>query len=174
MADEEKTAEPAAAEAKPAGGGKGKLIVIAVVVLALGGGGFAAWELGLVGGHGGDQAEAKEQEPGGHAGARGAPRPGALEPLDPFVANLSDEDGRRYLKATLQVEFFDPSVPSDYHDRMPQARDMLLTLFSSKTFAEVRTPQGKAVLRDEIVNRLNTVMNRDAVKAVYFTEFIVQ
>ena len=53
-------------------------------------------------------------------------------------------------------------------------RDMLLTLFSSKTFADVRTPQGKAVLREEIVNRMNTVLNEDAVKAIYFTEFIVQ
>jgi flagellar basal body-associated protein FliL len=38
----------------------------------------------------------------------------------------------------------------------------------------VRSPQGKAVLREEIVNRLNTVLNEDAVKAIYFTEFIVQ
>jgi flagellar FliL protein len=94
--------------------------------------------------------------------------------MDPFIANLSDEDGRRYVKATIQLEFYDSIVPPEFHRRLPQTRDMLLTLLSSKTFADVRTPQGKAVLREEIVNRVNTVLNEDAVKAVYFTEFIVQ
>ena len=45
---------------------------------------------------------------------------------------------------------------------------------TSKTFAEIRTPQGKTLLREEIVNRLNRAMRKDAVKAIYFTEFIVQ
>ena len=32
----------------------------------------------------------------------------------------------------------------------------------------------RAVLRDEIINRMNRTLNHDLVKAVYFTEFIVQ
>ena len=39
---------------------------------------------------------------------------------------------------------------------------------------DVRTPDGKQQLREEIINRVNQVLERDAVKAVYFTEFIVQ
>ncbi|HUE29485.1 MAG TPA: flagellar basal body-associated FliL family protein [Verrucomicrobiae bacterium] len=102
------------------------------------------------------------------------PAVGALLPLDPFIANLADEDGRRYLKATLQVEFFGPRVPDEFNARVPQMRDLLLTLLTSKLFAEIRTPDGKAVLRDEIINRMNVALNKDLVKAVYFTEFIVQ
>ena len=30
------------------------------------------------------------------------------------------------------------------------------------------------MLRDEIINRVNRALNEDLVKAVYFTEFIVQ
>jgi flagellar FliL protein len=99
---------------------------------------------------------------------------GAMVALDPFIANLSDEDGRRYLKATLQLEFTKSQAPPDFTARLPLVRDLLLTLFSSKTFGEVRTPQGKAVLRDEIVARVNHALRSDVVKAVYFTEFIVQ
>jgi flagellar FliL protein len=134
------------------------------LALALGGLGAAAWRLGI----------GQLAPPPPAAAAIAGTRQGTLEPMDPFIANLSDEDGRRYLKATIQVEFYDAIVPPEFHRRLPQSRDMLLTLFSSKTFADVRTPQGKAVLREEIVNRLNTVLNEDAVKAVYFTEFIVQ
>jgi flagellar FliL protein len=181
---EEGAAEGAAAEEKPEGGGGGgrKLVLIAVAVLLLGGGGAAAWYMGLVGG--GKKAAAHGEDGGGEGAEHGGdgagnaeaatPDVGALSALDPFIANLSDEDGRRYLKATLQVEFFKGQVPSEWNARLPQVRDLLLTLFSSKNFAEVRTPQGKAVLRDEIVTRLNHALRQDLVKAVYFTEFIVQ
>jgi flagellar protein FliL len=177
MAEEEAAAEGAAAEEKPAGGGGRKLVLIAVAVLLLGGGGAAAWFMGLFGGHAAPPAEGEAAHGGeeGHGTAEAAvPDVGALYALDPFIANLSDEDGRRYLKATLQVEFFKGQVPGEWNARLPQVRDLLLTLFSSKNFAEVRTPQGKAVLRDEIVTRLNHALRQDMVKAVYFTEFIVQ
>ena len=58
--------------------------------------------------------------------------------------------------------------------RLPQTRDLLLTLFTSKTFDEIRTPEGKQQLREEIIARVNQVLDRDLAKAVYFTEFIVQ
>ncbi len=122
----------------------------------------SAWWLGLLPAH--RLAEAMIDEPA----------VGALLPLDPFIANLADEDGKRYLRATLQVEFFGPRVPDEFNARLPQMRDLLLTLLTSKLFAEIRTPEGKAVLRDEIVNRMNRTLNQDLVKAVYFTEFIVQ
>ena len=127
---------------------------------------LAAWRLGLFS-HGAP-AEAKE------AAKDDQPAVGALLPLDPFIANLADEDGKRYLKATLQVEFFASQVPPDFNARVPQMRDLLLTLFTNKLFSEIRTPQGKALLRDEIINRMNRTLNKDVVKAVYFTEFIVQ
>lgn len=165
MADEDKAAEAAAPARR--GGIMHAVALACALALALGSVGWAAWRLGI--------GQVGPEPPNAVAAAvTGKGRDGALEPLDPFIANLSDEDGRRYLKATLQVEFYDSIVPPEFHHRLPQTRDMLLTLLSSKTFADVRTPQGKAVLREEIVNRVNTVLNEDAVKAVYFTEFIVQ
>jgi flagellar FliL protein len=164
MAEDSAQAEPQ--EAKK---GKGKLLLVLIVILVLvGGGAGAAWYLGLLSG-GGGHAEAREDE---HHEKK--PAVGALQALDPFIANLADEDGKRYLKATLQVEFFEAHVPGDFNARLPHMRDLLLTLFSSKLFDEIRTPQGKALLREEIINRMNRTLGKDLVKAVYFTEFIVQ
>jgi flagellar FliL protein len=169
----EEAAAAAAPDAVPAKGGMGKLLLIGGAVLVLAGGGGAAWTLGLIP-HGakassalaeGDAGEATQAE-GNHGAA------GALVPLDPFIANLADEDGKRYLKATVQVEFATPKEPAEF--KTAQVRDLLLTLFSSKQFGEIRTPEGKAVLREEIINRINRVMHKDLVKNVYFTEFIVQ
>ena len=160
MADEDKAGDP-----MPRGGSGGVMHAIALgcaLALALGGIGAAAWRLGI-----GQVSSAPAAVPPHDAA-------GAIEPMDPFIVNLGDEDGRRYVKATIQVEFYEAIVPPEFHQRLAQTRDMLLTLLSSKTFGDVRTPHGKAMLREEIVNRLNTVLAEDAVKAVYFTEFIVQ
>jgi flagellar FliL protein len=163
MADETPAPEAEAPAEEPKKG-KSKLPLIVAAVAVLAGGGAGAWFFLF---H--KKAEAKEE-------VKGEEKPvmGALLALDPFVANLADEDGKRYLKANLQVEFTEAKVPEDFEKRLPQVRDLLLTLFTSKLFSEIRTPAGKAVLRDEIINRLNRTMNKDVVKAVYFTEFIVQ
>jgi flagellar protein FliL len=163
---------------------KSKLpLIIGLVVLLAGGGGAGWWfflrtppapaggEAAAAAGEHGQPAEhgggaAKEADHGAQAGA--------TEALDPFIANLADEEGRRYLKATLQFEFFEHETPHEFEERQAQIRDAIITLFTSKTFTEVRTPQGKALLREELINRTNHVAHRDIVKAVYFTEFIVQ
>jgi flagellar protein FliL len=168
MAEESPKAEPAP-EPQAAKGGKGKLIVIIGVVVLLAGGGGAAWFLGFIP-HGAKPAEAEAKVDG----AEPKDGPGALHALEPFIANLADEDGKRYLRTVLQVEFFDAKVPPEFTARLPQIRDLLLTLFTSKSFPEIRTPQGKALLREDVINRMNRVFQKDLVKAVYFTEFIVQ
>jgi flagellar FliL protein len=173
MAEETAHADAPAEASK--GGGKGKLFLIVGVVLLLVVGGGAAWFLGfLPHGHGSNESEAEAKEESAPVHASGKAEVGAMQPLETFIANLSDEEGKRYLKATLQVEFFDARVPEDFAARTAQIRDLLLTLFTSKTFSDVRTPEGKGQLREEIINRMNRALHRDAVKAVYFTEFIVQ
>src|SRR5262245_61374467 len=177
----EKKAEAPAEGAAPKGG-KGKLFIILGVLLALAGGGGAYFflvrkpALEAVSEAATDAAGERGERGGEHGagGTRGLAEMGALEALDPFIANLADEDGRRYLKATMQLEFYEPSVPAELGSHMAQVRDLILTLFTSKTFADIRTPEGKGLLREEIINRINRVLRRDVVKAVYFTEFIVQ
>jgi flagellar FliL protein len=120
------------------------------------------------GGHG-EGAEHGEEKSGDHEG-----KPGGILALEPFIANLADDGGRRYLKATFQIDFGTAAVPAAMQAHLPQTRDLLLTLFTSKTFDDIRTPEGKQQLREEIIARVNQVLDRDLAKAVYFTEFIVQ
>jgi flagellar FliL protein len=174
MAEDETTAAEEAPEQPPKK--KSKLPLLVSVLVLVAGAGAAAWYLGLLpfGGHGDRHAEATAAiEEGGEHAAK--PKgPGPILPLETFIANLADDGGNRYLKATFQVEFLGAAVPPDVNARLPQIRDLLLTLLSSKTFDEVRTAEGKQQLREEIIARINQVLDRDAVKAVYFTEFIVQ
>ena len=175
MADADEATSPEAAEQ----GKKGKssqllIIIVAAVVLVLGGG-ASAYFLGVFGG--GDEAEAAKKE-GGHRGddGHGEDVDGAnsLAMLDTFVVNLNDPKSQRYLKVTMQVEFFGDDPPERFSTRRPQIRDLVLTLLSSKGVADVRTIEGKQQLRDEVIARINRVIDDDVVKAIYFAEFIVQ
>ncbi len=172
-----------AADAKSAKKGSSKLLLIVGLVVVLVGGGAGAWFAGLLpfgkqaAGGAGEHAEAAvEEEHGGGAaeGGHGAGGAGGVRALDPFLANLADEGGNRYLKTTIQVEFAGTEPPAAFEARMPQIRDAILTLLTSKSFADIRTPAGKETLRDDVIDRLNHVLRAEAVKAVYFTEFIVQ
>ena len=184
MSDEaEKSAEGAEAPKK-----KSKLPLIGSGVVVIAGTVAALWYLG-VGPFAGSapkhaEATAAVAEEGGHGGggehgeAKGGGhdegKPGGIVALEPFIANLADDGGKRYLKTTMQVEFLGNGVPPGIDAHLPQIRDLLLTLLTSKTFDEIRTPEGKQELREEIIARLNQALDHDAVKAVYFTEFIVQ
>jgi flagellar FliL protein len=180
MSDEaEKAAE--GAEKK-----KSKLVpMIGSGVVVLAGAVAALWYLGVGPFAGGAPRHAEataavegEGHGGGHgeeaAGDHGEGGKGSLVSFEPFIANLADDGGRRYLKATFQIDFGTATVPPTMQARLPQTRDLLLTLFTSKTFDEIRTPEGKQQLREEIIARVNQVLDRDLAKAVYFTEFIVQ
>ncbi len=173
---EEKTAEPAGDESPPAKKKSRLLPLVASVVVLVAGGGAAAWYLGVLpfGGGKSRHAEATAAVDESAHGGKSEKGPAPILPLETFIANLADEGGSRYLKATFQIEFLGATVPPDVNGHLPQIRDLLLTLLSSKTFDEVRTAEGKQQLREEIIARVNQVLDRDIVKAVYFTEFIVQ
>ena len=99
---------------------------------------------------------------------------GEMFPLDTFVVNLADSGGKRYLRATLQLELVPEQVAETFEQRLPQIRDVILTILPTKTFEDIRTVAGKAALREEILQRLNTLLNVEGVANIYFTEFVIQ
>lgn len=95
-----------------------------------------------------------------------------LFPLDPFVLNLSEKG--RFLKVSVQLEYFDPGLQESLKEKTPQLRDAIITLVSYKPIDSLSSPEGKFLLKDEILLRANQVMGKDVFKNLYFTEFIMQ
>lgn len=183
MAEEEKKEEAGKEEAgkkgtNPKAKSKGKLIIIGGVaaVLLLAGGGFffmrkgpsektASAEEKTAAPKTEHKAEKSEEKTAG---------PGTILDLDPFVVNLADNPEIRYLKVTIKLELAKGEDTEEVNARMPQIRDSLLILLSSKEYAAIRTVEGKLELRDEILQRLNTILKKGAVKTAYFTDFVAQ
>jgi len=159
------------------------LIIVSVIALVFGvGGAFVVVK--FLGGaskgaehsedHKGD-AEAKVESKSEAGGKHGeAASPGVMFDLDPFIVNLADPQEVRYLKLTLKLEVDSEAVSTELSTRIPQMRDAILVLLSSKDVNAVRTTQGKFQLRDEITQRINGLLKKPGVRSAYFTEFVVQ
>jgi len=179
-------AEEKSGGAAPAPGGipMKLVIIVGVVALIMGlGGAFAVVKL-MGGGHQAAEehkADAASEKKGGHEEAAAKPAsgghgaaPGAIFDLDPFIVNLADAPEIRYLKLTVKLEVDAADPATELGPRVPQIRDTILVLLSSKEAAAVKTPQGKFQLRDEITKRVNDLLPKAAVRTAYFTEFVVQ
>ena len=159
-----------------------KLLIIVSVVALLFGLGGAVVAVKFLGGsdkgadtsdeHKTDGTAKSDSHSGGKQGQAAAP--GAMFDLDPFIVNLADTPDVRYLKITIKLEVENEAVSTDLSARVPQVRDAVLVLLSSKDVNAVRTTQGKFQLRDEITQRINSLLPKPGVRSAYFTDFVVQ
>lgn len=171
-------------ETKSKGLSKKMMMIIGAAVLVAGGGGyFAMSKMG-----GGHKEATKEEAPSsghadaksGHGEAKGEKKGGGpdvsghIYPLETFVVNLSDQGRTRYLKVTIQLEMDKQEATQEVATKIPQVKDALIILLSSKTVDEVTATEGKYQLRDEIVARVNQFLTKGMVITAYFTDFVVQ
>jgi flagellar FliL protein len=99
---------------------------------------------------------------------------GPIISLDPFIVNLVGSSRMRYLKIALGLELSDEELQEEVDNKMPQVKDSILLLLSTKSYDDINTTQGKLLLREEIMRRLNGFLVSGLVKEVYFTDFVVQ
>jgi flagellar FliL protein len=148
-----------------------KIILPVVLVLILGGGGFFFLRSG-------PKAKTPEQTmelaalPEAEKNEVGDIGP--IYSLDTFIVNLIDPYGKKYLKVRMDLEMDQEKLKQEVDRRMPQFKDTILTLLSSKTFEDINTFEGKIQLRSEIMQMLNQFLKTGSITNIYFIEFIVQ
>jgi len=99
---------------------------------------------------------------------------GPLYSLDTMIVNLADHGGKRYLRVTMALELSDPEAVATIESRLPQVRDAVLMILPTKTFDDVSSTDGKIALRNQVMEKINTLMTKGRVNNIYFTEFVVQ
>jgi flagellar protein FliL len=197
VAEKEQLEEPKEEKKK---GGLLKWIIIGVLLLGiLGGGGFFGYKYFFMkkadtaqeeGGAAAD-AHGKDEKKDAHGGAKdekkdahggdakkdghgGEGAKSTIVTLPPFVVNLADPMGRRYLKLTMDVELKDAGAVADFNGALPKVRDAVILLLSSKTFADLASMESKLQLKSDLADRLNQAVGEGKVLRVYFSELVVQ
>lgn len=163
---------------------KGKLmIVIAALVVVLAGGGAAAYfmmskpDAAKKAKHAGEEEVAaadadaeEEEEEDSHD-----ENPPVYEKLDQFTVNLVDD---YYLQTDIQLQVADVKVQTKIKAHMPEVRDVLIRLLSSKSSEDLAQQEGKDKLAKEIQKAVNDILHikskSKGVKKVLFASFITQ
>lgn len=146
-----------------------KMIVLVLLFLALSGGGFFLWKGGVLANFI-KKAEPTEEK----AAATGKLDIGPIYSFDTFIVNLVDPHGKKYLKVKVDLELGSEAVRGEVDKRLPQFKDTILTLLSSKRYEDISTLEGKLQLRAEIISMLNQYLKTGMISNLYFVEFIVQ
>ena len=147
---------------------KGKLIIILIVILALGGGIGGTWYYmqSQIEEHEGDEPKIPKK------------KPTTFIELDIFTVNLLPEENNSYLQVGLTVKAHETEVIDVIDDQMPEIRNRILLLLSSKEAAEISTIIGKQQLSTDITNEIKQVFDseemQDDIVGVLFTSFVIQ
>ena len=99
---------------------------------------------------------------------------GPMVEIKEFIVNIISEEDRHYVKASFTLELNKEEALEETNKRMPQIRDAILLLVGNKTYEELHDLQGKKQLKAELVSKINSFLQNGRVKAIYFTDFVVQ
>ncbi len=162
--------------------GKGKLLIIIIVALVVLGGAGVAVKMFVLGGK---KAPAnKTQKAQTETQEAPAPSEQNLEPvtIGPIIVNLADAGGDRYLKIKLvlleaksgakKAKKEEESTGMSLEDAI--IRDVIINTISAKTSDDLLSVSGKEELKHELITAINRALNKNLVKKIYFTEFIIQ
>jgi flagellar FliL protein len=187
--------EAAAADKAPApkgGGGNKMLLLIVLVVNVLIAGGLAyvvisnqksaAAAAAAAAKHGAAEGEGEEGGEGheaaaegeGHA-AKGGGKFGPLIEIGTFVANLTSANGQsRYAKVALHVEAVNEEAKVTLEAAVVPIRSESLLFLSGLSAEQVIGQEKIRQLQEDLQKRLTTLVGKNTVKRVYFSEFVVQ
>ncbi|MCB1947865.1 MAG: flagellar basal body-associated protein FliL [Burkholderiales bacterium] len=147
-------------------GKKGLIIIILVSIIAIGAGAGGAWFFMQ-----GQQED--EYEP-----ARPKKIPTTFKELDIFTVNLQPEDRNQYLQLGLTVKIRDTDVSQEIDRQMPEIRNRILLLLTSKASNDISTLAGKKQLGEELTEEIKKSLDsetlREEVMDVLFTSFVIQ
>lgn len=93
--------------------------------------------------------------------------------LGDFVVNLSGTRGYQYIQASIVVEVSTDNVLSELEKRSPQIRDCIISILRDQKLTDVEEPDAQ-VLKNRIMNSLNSIIGTGQITQVWFTQLVVQ
>ena len=143
---------PAEGDASPKGKKNSLLLIVGVAVLALALGGGAAW-FSL--GHKSQPQTAVAEATSKHSAS--AP---VFVTLEPFVVNLAG-DVQHYLQVGIDLRVVDSHVTDQIKVHLPEIRNGVLLLLSSKSVEDLSSVEQKNLLRAQIREAVNKPLGID-------------
>ena len=166
-------------------GGKGLIIVlialVVILILAVAGGGYFLYSQGAFGGASAQPAThevAKKEESADKGNSFKAD-------IEDLVLNLTDSRGKeKLMKLSFSIKSNEPTIAAIVEEFKAEIVDVVISQISSRSSEELLTVGGKNLLKDELLNDINNVLNevtkskpeipKNSVKQILFTTFVIK
>jgi flagellar FliL protein len=150
--------------APPAPRGKARLVIVAGLVLVLlGGGGAGAWWMFLRG--------RTPRPPVAAPKAEAAVQ--ATVSLGAVVINVQGEP-KRFLRAAMSLGLASAKDAKVVDERKAELLDLLIAVLSTTEIAVLTSGEGRAELKDTLLERIHAEVGLPTVARIYFTEFVLR
>ncbi len=106
---------------------------------------------------------------------------GPVVPLgNEMIINIRSENGsEHYIKVNVTLEVIAPQkneelARQEVTKRVPQFRDLIISILSSKTKEKIDEKEGKELVRSEIISAMNQHLIAGKIKSLFFEDFVIQ
>ncbi len=178
-------AEEATEEVKPSGGGSNKAILIVLIVLVvvlLGAVGAGAWYV-LTQMQPQQTQEATSE--GDKAESDAESKTMFSAEINDLVLNITNAKGReKLMKLSFALKSPEESIAAIIEENKPEIIDVVIAQISARSSEELLTVGGKALLKEELLEEINRVINEatainedikaNIVKKLFFTSFVIK
>jgi flagellar FliL protein len=173
-------------EEKAKGGGKGLMIVLIILIVILlgvvGGIAYLAMSKGLL-----DDKPATPQEIAQKAQKEEAKSTGEsfVAKIENLVLNITNAKGReKLMKLSFTLKSVEPTIEGIIEANNAEIVDAVIAQISARTSEELLTVGGKALLKEEMLNEINAIVNeataadedikQNNIKKLFFTTFVIK
>jgi flagellar FliL protein len=115
---------------------------------------------------------------GAEAKPKTEPKAKSVMHLDPFVVNLADAEGDRFLRVGIDLGLDREAKEGGHPDQaamlLARTRDTILSILTTCNAEALVSANGKAVLKERLTTALRERAPELGVREIYFTEFLVQ
>lgn len=100
--------------------------------------------------------------------------PGLTVPLEPFIANIADEEGKPHaIKVTIAIELAREAKEEEFKVFVPRVRDITLTYLRNQTFEQMTDQESTEKMKTELIEKWHSV-GATAAQKVLITDLITQ
>ncbi|MFK2823245.1 flagellar basal body-associated FliL family protein [Arcobacter sp. YIC-80] len=178
-------AEETAEQAKSSGGGKGLMIVlialVVVLLLAVVGGAYFLYSQGVLS----PKPEGEQQEKMVQKEEAGDSKDTYKAEINDLVLNITNSKGReKLMKLSFAIKSVEPSIAALTEEYKAEIIDVVIRQISARSSEELLTVGGKALLKEELIEEINSVLNdvtssneeikSNHIKQILFTTFVIK
>lgn len=95
--------------------------------------------------------------------------------LDEVIVNINDPSLKRYIKFGLAITYNskDKDILEDINSNMYKIKDGIIAIFKEKTVDDIESNEGLEMIKQEIKEKIDLILEDNEIISVYFTNLLI-